>query len=167
MKKIILLRIVSVILLIATATAIFIFSSEPAKESKKTSGGVVRVICRVFYPDFENKTFIEKAEIIKSVQKPVRKAAHMTIYAVLAIFAFMSAISYSRFPLYIRLSVSYGFCLLYAISDEIHQSFVPGRAGMAIDVIVDLIGITVSTTLMLFVFKKYAFSEKIENEPKR
>ncbi|MBR0466631.1 MAG: VanZ family protein [Clostridia bacterium] len=167
MNKTLVLRIVSVILLIATATAIFIFSSEPAKESKKTSGGVVRVICRVLYPDFENKTFIEKAEIIKSVQRPVRKAAHMTIYAVFAIFAFLSAISYKALPLYIRLALSYGFCLLYAVGDEIHQSFVPGRAGRASDVIIDLIGVTVSTTLMLYIFKKYSFSEKINNEPKR
>lgn len=163
-KKTAIFRIVSVILLIATATAIFFFSAQPAKESKKTSGGFAARLCEIFYPGFKNKSVLERAAIVKSIQKPIRKAAHMTIYGVLAFFAFLSAISYKTLPLYIRLSISYAFCLIYAASDEIHQSFVPGRAGRVSDVIVDLIGVTVSTTLMLYVFKKtalkrYAFKE--------
>jgi VanZ family protein len=33
-----------------------------------------------------------------------------------------------------------GFCILYAISDEIHQSFVPGRSPRALDVGIDTLG---------------------------
>ena len=155
-KKTAILRIVSVILLIATATAIFFFSAQPAKESRKTSGNVAAMLCEIFYPGFKNKNVFERAAIVKSIQKPIRKAAHMTIYGVLAFFAFLSAISYKTLPLYIRLSISYAFCLVYAAIDEYHQSYVSGRAGQFSDIIIDLIGVTIITTIMLYVFKKTA-----------
>lgn len=164
-KKICIIRVVSIILLIATAVAIFAFSSEPARLSKRTSGGFVRSLCSLFYPGFDDMNGIERAEIIYSFQRPIRKAAHVSIFGVLAFFAFLSAITYKGIPLYIRLAISYAFCTLYAASDEIHQYFVPGRAGRVTDVLVDLIGITVTTTFMLYVFKKtklkrFAFSEE-------
>lgn len=163
-KKIIILRVVSIILLIATAVAIFAFSAQPAKESKKTSGGVAKKICEIFYPGFKNKTYFEQTKIIRSIQKPVRKAAHMTVYAVLAFFAFLSAVSFKGIPFYLRLLISYVFCILYSVSDEIHQVFVPGRAGRIGDVIVDLIGVTITTTVMLYVFKKTYFFRGLRDE---
>jgi VanZ family protein len=37
------------------------------------------------------------------------------------------------------------FCLLYAISDEFHQSFIPGREPDAMDIVADMVGaVTVS-----------------------
>lgn len=38
--------------------------------------------------------------------------------------------------------------LAYAISDELHQRFVPGRTGTAIDVLIDLLGATLSLALL-------------------
>jgi len=37
--------------------------------------------------------------------------------------------------------------LLYAISDEVHQLFVPGRAGSPIDVAIDSLGVAVGVLL--------------------
>jgi VanZ family protein len=36
--------------------------------------------------------------------------------------------------------LAWGMCILYAITDEIHQSFVPGRAPRVLDVGIDALG---------------------------
>lgn len=72
----------------------------------------------------------------------LRKMAHMVEYAVLCgllIRAFVRtwpALGLKRLLVWCFL-----LSLLYAISDEIHQSFVPGRGPSAMDVLVDSVGI--------------------------
>ncbi len=43
--------------------------------------------------------------------------------------------------------------ILYAISDEIHQLFVPGRSGKVTDVIIDSLGILTGIVFFLIVEK--------------
>ena len=50
--------------------------------------------------------------------------------------------------------MSFVFCVLYAISDEVHQYFVPGRAMMATDVLIDSIG-AILGCLLFFAVKRY------------
>jgi VanZ family protein len=70
----------------------------------------------------------------------LRKLAHVTIYAVLTIFLFRA------FRLHV-VSSSHAWLLaglvagLYAISDEWHQTFVPGREGTVRDVAIDGLGV--------------------------
>ena len=40
-----------------------------------------------------------------------------------------------------------GFCGLYGLSDEIHQSYIPGRCADAMDLVADIIGAVISTAL--------------------
>ena len=67
--------------------------------------------------------------------------AHMIIYAVLgaAVVYAWSAGFKRRNPLKVVL-YSVNICLLYGISDEFHQSFVPGRYVSAMDVLADTVG---------------------------
>ncbi len=62
----------------------------------------------------------------------LRKLAHVTEYAILGA---LLARATGRPPLAIALA------LAYAITDEIHQTFVPGRAGRPLDVAIDAVGI--------------------------
>jgi VanZ family protein len=70
----------------------------------------------------------------------LRKLAHVTIYAVLTIFLFRA------FRLHVA-SSNHAWLLaglvagLYAISDEWHQTFVPGREGTVRDVAIDGVGV--------------------------
>ena len=67
--------------------------------------------------------------------------AHMVIYAALA-----SAVLYAwsaKFKQYHSIKVvcyTVVICLLYGISDEFHQSFVPGRYVSGMDVMADTVG---------------------------
>jgi VanZ family protein len=62
----------------------------------------------------------------------LRKLAHITEYAILGALLVRAT---GRPPLAIALAV------VYAITDEVHQTFVPGRAGRPLDVAIDTVGI--------------------------
>ena len=53
---------------------------------------------------------------------------------------------------------SFLFSVLYASSDEFHQTFVPGRDGNIVDVLIDssgaLVGILVSCIVYFLIMKK-------------
>ena len=65
----------------------------------------------------------------------VKKGAHLTAYALLAWLLLRAMRGWRRPYLYAFL-----FTLAYAVSDEFHQTFVPGRNGAAVDVVIDGLG---------------------------
>ena len=70
------------------------------------------------------------------------KSLHVIEYAILATLNTI-AIATNTKGLSLSRAVLYGafFALLYAITDEVHQTFVPTRSGQARDVLIDSIGI--------------------------
>lgn len=66
-----------------------------------------------------------------SYDYPLRKLAHLLEYGVL--FALLRRAGMSR-------ASSLAASVLYAVTDEFHQSFVPGRRGAATDVLIDAAG---------------------------
>ncbi len=64
----------------------------------------------------------------------LRKIAHAGEYAILGALL-LRALRMRR--------LSFLLGVAYAVSDEIHQTFVPGRAGTALDVAIDAIGVAV------------------------
>ncbi len=72
----------------------------------------------------------------------VRKFLHISEFLILTL------ISYSTFK---NLKKAVVFSVLYAISDEIHQRFTPGRGPSPVDVLIDCIGIILGT---LIIWKK-------------
>jgi hypothetical protein len=71
----------------------------------------------------------------------IDKIGHATVYGILAasaIFAFSMRYK-KRNPQVVMASTAF-FCLFYGISDEFHQSFVPGRSTSGFDVLADLCG---------------------------
>lgn len=77
------------------------------------------------------------------------KTLHLMEYALLAILV------YFAFP---KVKTVIILSYLYALSDEIHQTFVPGRSGLFRDTLIDLIGIYLGV-LFLKYLKKTKFSK--------
>ena len=153
-------RVLAIVLLLSWMVVIFCFSAENSNESSDTSGKVISVIVRVFRWDFNELTPEEQQELIAPLQMVVRKGAHFTIYAILGVFSFLTYITYKKFPLKFRLIIIPMTCLLYAVSDEIHQTFVPGRCGDIKDVCIDFCGSLLSISILTLIarskkFKKY------------
>jgi VanZ family protein len=69
----------------------------------------------------------------------LRKLAHMTEYAVLAVLLVRATGSYAW---------AFALAVGYACTDEVHQLFVRGRHGSPIDVGIDAIGALVGLTVL-------------------
>ena len=76
----------------------------------------------------------------------LRKLAHISEYFILNVLLIKSFGSYSLSRKKI-LILSFSLALLYAISDEYHQSFIFGRQGTVRDVMIDGVGILLSSWL--------------------
>jgi VanZ family protein len=69
----------------------------------------------------------------------LRKGAHMTEYAILAVLLARATGS---------LVWAFAFTVLYAGSDEVHQLFVRGRHGSPVDVAIDAVGALIGLSLL-------------------
>lgn len=78
---------------------------------------------------------LERIELI------VRKAGHISEYAILAVLSYRALVNTFLAGRRVFAGVMVLlFCLLYAASDEFHQSFVPSRTASWRDVVIDLCG---------------------------
>ena len=132
MKKSILL-----ILLAVWMAFIFSMSSQDSTESSDTSGETIRFILSIV-PQFNEKSEETKDEIVESLQHITRKSAHFLGYMLLGILTILLFLEFEK--LQYKPQWAFLFCVLYAISDEIHQLFVPGRSGQIRDVFIDSCG---------------------------
>lgn len=79
-----------------------------------------------------------------------RKTAHFLEYAVLAILFYRGLRNTTKFPDKNNLALCFLLTVLYALSDELHQTRVYGRTGRSFDIGVDSLGAFFG---MLFVWK--------------
>lgn len=126
------------IMTITVMVCVFLFSCENADDSSDTSGRFVNLIISIFYGDYDELPMWEQEEIRGNISHFIRKTAHFTIFAALGFFAFLT--SGQRKLLCKGTAAVLIFCGLYAVSDEIHQYFVPGRACMLRDMLLDTCG---------------------------
>lgn len=116
---------------------IFHFSNQKASESSEISGSLTyrmaEGVSRMFHFDWNEETLLKYAG---AVEHPVRKAAHMTEYAVLAWILFGNCIQYPLLQKKSYLWAGIG-AVLYAATDEFHQLFIEGRSGEVGDVLID------------------------------
>lgn len=114
----------NLIIVIIWMLIIFIMSSFNSTQSSNQSNFIVDIIANIF-----NITNTSTLSII------IRKLAHYTEYLILGILV-INLNNNKNKGLYLSMIV----CLLYAISDELHQSFAPGRSCQLVDVTIDFIG---------------------------
>jgi len=143
------IQIVFCILTFAVMCLIFWFSCENADDSSRTSGGITEFVSEHFVKGYHEMSVSQKLNSLNFVSHIVRKTAHFTIYTTLGFFASCAVWKrklISDKSLYVLI-----FCVAYAASDEIHQIFVPGRAGMVRDVLLDSSG-SITGILISFIF---------------
>ena len=131
---------VSLIIVLTLLILIFCLSHENGEDSTETSGWFTTLI-----------NFILPFPVSESV---VRTLAHFSEFACLSFFMNNLFVSYKN-----KLSpvISCTLSFVYAITDEIHQIFIPGRACQFQDMMVDLAGIIsgmIVFSLLYFVIKK-------------
>lgn len=126
------------------------FSSQPAAESSAVSGGISRKIA-VFFCGMPTESEYHFFEVL------VRKTAHMSEFAALfMMFAHAVWLDNGRHPVRDALIAT----LLAASSDELHQSFVPGRSCMFTDVLIDMMGTGFAVIIRHYAIAIYGFFRK-------
>ena len=142
------------VLLVLWMGFIFSMSSENAEKSSNTSGQTIRVVLSAV-PEFEKQPEEVKVNIIEELQFIVRKSAHFIRYMILGILASCLILHYKNINK--KYLLAFLICVIYAISDEIHQLFVPGRSGQVRDVLIDsagsLLGIIIVMTFEKLLIK--------------
>ena len=146
-------KLITGVLLVGWMVVIFCFSAQPAPESSAVSGTVAYRIVdttdRMLQMELSGGQILSYAEILDD---PIRKAAHMTEYAILGLlsFAFLTSMGKKGKGAYL---MALGIAVAYATTDEFHQLFVQGRSGRFTDVCIDTTGAVIGLFLLYFVGK--------------
>ena len=115
-------------MLILVCMCIFLFSNQPGVESTKLASNLF-----------------------------VRKLGHFSEYAILGFFAFayfsnIFQTGREKIQLETSFFISFLFCFSYAVSDEFHQTFVIGRDGNFMDVLIDSGGVLFGIIISIILF---------------
>lgn len=144
MKKKLILRIICIILVVLWMVLVFMLSNEQADDSSETSGNVIRWIVTIFNPNITEENLKQSVEILQPI---IRKLAHFTLYT---IGGLLITIMFLQFKANIKQTKTMSFLLgtMYAVTDEIHQLFVPGRSGELRDVAIDSSGVLLGVVIV-------------------
>lgn len=138
-------RVIAGVLALLWMCMIFAFSAQESGESSEVSGAfsqqIVSGVGKFFHLNLSDE---DLQRIAEAIETPVRKAAHMAEYAVLSVLIY---IWLGKWKLAIV------FAAIYAASDELHQRFVPGRAGRLGDVMIDSAGAVLGVLIFIGVKK--------------
>lgn len=119
---------------------IFIMSNTNGNDSSSQSNFFANIILQFINIDKETLTFL------------IRKVAHMSEYAILALFTYYALIKIT-FNKRIIFQITFLISFLYACSDEFHQLFISGRSGQFTDIIIDSTGCLIML-LFLYLWQK-------------
>ena len=135
-------RLFPLVITILIMAFIFLQSALPADLSKEESNLIVQALIEFLHVDAKILSFA------------VRKCAHFTEYLLLGLSLFATVREYDP----VRLErneqwrrtalLSWGIGALYALTDEVHQAFVPGRSCEIRDMLIDSCGVAAGVLIM-------------------
>ena len=135
-------KLIKWLMLLLWMLVIFLFSSQPH------SGETTKSIIEQIMPNIKTNSLLDMINFI------VRKSAHITEYFILTLLIISLLKEYTKKERTILLS-SIIFCFIYAMTDEYHQSFVPGRSSLFRDVLIDTSGSLIALLGYYFYLKKF------------
>jgi VanZ family protein len=117
---------------------VLIFSASGDRRSVNRSSRIIEPFVRWLIPDISDEAVVATVFV-------VRKIAHVTEFAILAMLLRRAAQNsfWTARPGWSCQSCCFAAigAILFAMTDEYHQTFVPGRQGTVMDVLIDSIGV--------------------------
>lgn len=146
------LRGILIVLLLCTFYIIFGFSSQNGEES----GGISKRITDFILEKsakYNSLEISDKEQVNKRTERIIRKIAHFSIYTLVGFLLMALFSTYKNIKRKNQICISAILGILYAISDEIHQSFTPGRGPKITDVFIDSLGVFFGITVILLILE--------------
>ena len=134
--------VIKIVILFAVMAVIFIHSAMPGLVTSSESNVIVNPIVDLTH---SYDTF--------HITVVVRKSAHFIEFLVLGL-CLMAVIGKSGKPKWKHVLIAWLIGTVYAVSDEIHQYFVPGRSAMVRDVCIDAAGVAVGVLILFIIMWK-------------
>lgn len=151
-KKLIILRVACFTLSLLIMVFIFSMSAQDAETSSNTSGGLIESVIRFFDKGFAELSQIEQEEYVGKFQFIVRKLAHFSVYLALGFALSAGMQTFVKLRVFVRTLFAFIIGVLYAILDEIHQIYVPGRSCELRDMLIDSTGILIGSLFIMALF---------------
>ena len=126
------------------------FSSHTGERSGNLSGGLTEWLLFHVIPRWDTFSAATRENWLITGRYLIRKGAHMTEFAILAMLLFHAWYDGKR-PLRRVALLTAPCCLLAAMADEFHQAFVPARGPSIGDVFIDFTGALLGILLVLLV----------------
>ena len=126
---------------------IFLLSAQTERQSGSLSGSIVRWFVALLYRGFDTFSMERQNEILEVWHLLIRKGAHFTEYAILSMLIANALRLRGNLRWYLPVMISG----LYAVTDEIHQYFVPGRACRLLDMGIDTCGALFGVAMFLLI----------------
>ncbi len=152
-------KIISWILVVLWLIIIFLFSSMSSEESNYKSEKTINKVIETTLDTtneigITNKhpSTIKIQNLILFLNYPFRKCMHASIYLILSLLLLNAFIKSNIKGIKLYLLTLF-LCFFYALTDEYHQTFVAGRTGQLLDVLIDTAGSSIGIFLFCF-FKK-------------
>lgn len=143
-------KILKLLALLFVMGVIYYLSNQPSKDSIDTTNSFINILYGVYNFILNGKGF-SLDKFCELYFDPIRKIAHFSEYGLLGIVAYINSKEYFKNR---HIFYSFGFSVLYAISDEIHQYFVAGRYCDIKDVLIDSCGAILAILLIHLLSKK-------------
>ncbi len=156
--KIWVLRIILILLILFWMTTIFGFSAENGEQSQSLSDQITAKVIRIIKPDYDSLSTEDRQQFFESTSFFVRKTGHFGEYGILGflisgLLVTFETIRSVRKGRIFTACITTGLCMVYAMTDEFHQSFVAGRSPKVMDVFIDTAGgLTAALVLVLIWF---------------
>lgn len=148
----------NIILLVLWMIVIFMFSQDSAASSSEKSDTIASTIINLI-SDITNSDNIEY--YIDNVIVFVRKSAHFLEYFILGVLV-INVLKDHRDITFGACLFAVIFCLLYSISDEIHQIFISERSCRILDIVIDTLGSISGVSLYYLIKHKKLNKDSIE-----
>ena len=139
-------RVILLILIALNLCTIFYFSHQDSNTSTAVSNSISRQI-EVRTTDYAHKNQGEKNVLHAKVQRTLRQSAHIFLFFTLSIFTCCFLRTYWKRWFVFAVNPILGF--FFALSDEFHQTFVPGRSFGWDDIANDTLGVVLGTLMVL------------------
>ena len=137
-----------IIMIILWLGIIFMFSNTNSTNSNNLSRSIGGTIIKITNNlKITNITDENMEDIITTINKPIRKLAHITEYFILAILVFNLL---KKFKIKLaKYYLTFILCFSYSLLDEFHQTFINGRTGQFIDCLIDMIGVIIYLLIVI------------------